>query len=213
MNMPDPKFLAAQLRRPSGEAARDVAERMSEHNQKLILQTYALFAPQAGEQLLEVGPGNGAYLEQLVQATAPGGHVRTLDYSLDMLRQSAELNQNFVAAGQLEIVQGNIASPPFANRMFDGICSINTLYFWEDPAGCLYECLRVLKPGGRLALGFRSKQAVANLPYTRHGFTLYSPGEAVSLLESSGFELMGLQRQSDAEVDAVSVLAVKPGKS
>ena len=44
---------------------------------------------------------------------------------------------------------------PWPDRSFDKACAVHTIYFWPQPARDLAEIYRVLRPGGRLVLGYR----------------------------------------------------------
>lgn len=205
---------AAQLRKPTGEQAPEIAERMEQSNQALILQAYAILAAQTGEQILEVGPGSGKFLEHLITAVGETGLISALDYSPEMVQASQINNQRWLEAGRFRILEGQLSAMPFADQSFDALCSNNTLYFWDDPTACLTEIRRVLKTSGRLVLGFRSRQSVSKLEFTQHGFTLYSPAEACSLLEAHGFEILHLIRswptvREGQPIDAIALMARK----
>ncbi len=45
-------------------------------------------------------------------------------------------------------------SLPFDNDSFDKALAINSMQVWPDAAAGLREIRRVMKPGGKLALGF-----------------------------------------------------------
>jgi hypothetical protein len=65
---------------------------------------------------------------------------------------------------------------------------VNTLYFWSEPVRDLGEIRRVLRPSGRLVLGFRdsSDAAVASFPSPTYRFR--SAAEVSGLLARTGFE-------------------------
>lgn len=48
---------------------------------------------------------------------------------------------------RFELYDGSVF--PFGDEGFDRLFTVNTIYFWEDPAHTLSEVHRVLKPGGR----------------------------------------------------------------
>ena len=52
-----------------------------------------------------------------------------------------------------DLREGGLDSLPFGDGSFDVVLSINALQFAADPAGALAEVHRVLRPGGRLAIG------------------------------------------------------------
>ena len=74
-----------------------------------------------------------------------------------------------------ELRQGNVTSLPYADGKFDKAFAVNVHYFWEDPLAALRETKRVLKPGGRMALGFIDKEGFKKQEFTQTGgFTLYN---------------------------------------
>ena len=64
---------------------------------------------------------------------------------------------------------------------------MNTLYFWAEPVRDLREIRRVLRPEGRLVLGFRdrSDEALASFPSPTYRF--HSASEVAALLAVAGF--------------------------
>jgi ubiquinone/menaquinone biosynthesis C-methylase UbiE len=55
-------------------------------------------------------------------------------------------------AANVEYVRGDASDLPFRDATFDAVCCFAALYLIEDPYGALDEIVRVLKPGGRVAL-------------------------------------------------------------
>jgi SAM-dependent methyltransferase len=54
--------------------------------------------------------------------------------------------------GRVEIQQGSVSCLPFPGSLFDLVTAVNTHNYWPDLAGDMQEILRVLKPGGKLAI-------------------------------------------------------------
>jgi ubiquinone/menaquinone biosynthesis C-methylase UbiE len=50
--------------------------------------------------------------------------------------------------------QGSVDRLPFADATFDKALAINSMQVWPDAVAGLRELCRVLKPRGRIALGF-----------------------------------------------------------
>ncbi|HEU4551524.1 MAG TPA: hypothetical protein VFS25_01760, partial [Chitinophaga sp.] len=73
-------------------------------------------------------------------------------------------------------------------------------YFWQEPLQLLANIKQVLKPGGRLAIGIRSKAFMEQLPFTQYGFTLYDAGKATTLLQEAGFALQQVVEEKEEVV-------------
>jgi SAM-dependent methyltransferase len=81
------------------------------------------------------------------------------------------------------------AGYPTLITSFDKVLCVHTIYFWKEPIKDFGEMFRVLRPGGRLVLGFRAmsdKGSTSDFPETVYAF--YSIQEVSTLLESAGFE-------------------------
>ena len=74
-------------------------------------------------------------------------------------------------------------------RSLDAILTVNTLYFWPDPAAGLAELYRVLGPGGQVAIATVTKATMQSLPFVTQRFTLYDDTEIATLVENAGFDV------------------------
>jgi SAM-dependent methyltransferase len=104
-----------------------------------------------------------------------------------MVRQAERRFRREVAGGRMEIRRGKVEALPFDDGRFDRVVSVNTIYFWPDPAAAASELRRVLRPGGRVVLALRPKEQMEKLPTSRHGFRLFSETDLTELLKGAGF--------------------------
>ncbi len=65
--------------------------------------------------------------------------------------------------------------------------SVNSLYFWPDPAAALAELARVVNPGGPHAIAVEPPAELRKWPGHRHGFRLFEVAEVKALMEGAGF--------------------------
>ncbi len=122
-----PEALAAQLRRPAGADAEATGARMNEANAAVNRRAIALLGVAAGQAVLEIGPGNGAFVPELLIST--GSRYVGLDWSPEMVAAAQRRNAQAVAAGRARFVEGDAAALPFRDAAFDRVLSVNTLYF------------------------------------------------------------------------------------
>lgn len=101
----------------------------------------------AGDRVLDVGCGPGNFTRTFA-AAAPDGLTVGLDASASMLDRAMQEEQ----ASNLAYVRADAADLPFADGTFDAICCFAALYFIGDPHRAIDEIVRVLAPGGRVAL-------------------------------------------------------------
>ena len=184
--MVDMEILAAQLRQPTGELGLKVAQNMNESNGAISREAARLLNLSSTSNLLEVGMGNGGFAAEWLAAN-PNLHYTGADFSETMVEEATRLNAEHIAAGRARFVLADAAALPFADGEFDRILTANTLYFYSDPSAVLAEYYRVLAPGGRLVLAIRSEDTMKHMPFTQHGFTMYSRPALEALFKASPF--------------------------
>ncbi|WP_459890605.1 class I SAM-dependent methyltransferase [Halostagnicola bangensis] len=105
-----------------------------------------------GERVLDVGCGTGSALLELSRAVAPDG----LAIGLDLAPGMCQTARDRLTAADLEpdIVQGDGATLPFADGVFDALFASFVLELFDTPAvrPVLSEWSRVLASDGRLCI-------------------------------------------------------------
>lgn len=187
----DPRRLASQLRRPGGHEAAHVAENMNRANETINHRCIDALAIEAGNTVLEIGPGNGAFAGRIV-ASAPGVHYTGVDWSHAMVAEAEHRNRNLVSNKQARFHQGCAERLPFPTATFDRILSVHTLYFWDPPEQAVSEIRRVMKAGARLCLAFGTRDFMRDLPFTDYGFRLPETDAVCHQLTNAGFTLQAI---------------------
>jgi SAM-dependent methyltransferase len=110
-----------------------------------------------------------------------------IDPSEVMVRLARRRLRSWIEAGRAEVSLASSAQIPHPDRRFDATLAVHVVYFWDDPLADLREIHRVLRPGGRLLLGYRPRDAetLASLPATV--YTLRTVDDVERLLEQGGF--------------------------
>jgi len=107
-----------------------------------------------GMKVLEIGCGSGAYTPFFARAVGPEGTVAALDIQPEMLAQiAAKLakpeNQDI---HNITLHEASAYELPFEDNSLDLVYMITVFQEIPDRARTLTEVLRVLKPGGYLAI-------------------------------------------------------------
>jgi sarcosine/dimethylglycine N-methyltransferase len=79
-------------------------------------------------------------------------HVTGIDLTEAFCKAADELNRATALTGRITIVHGSATALPFADRTFDRAYSHNVIMNISDKGAFYREAMRVLKPGGVLAL-------------------------------------------------------------
>ncbi|WP_063693469.1 class I SAM-dependent methyltransferase [Bradyrhizobium stylosanthis] len=103
-------------------------------------------APPAGLRWIDIGCGNGAFTELLVERCSPV-EVQGIDPSAEQLAFARTRPSARVARFQ----QGDAMALPFADGSFDAAVMALVLVFVPDPAKGISEMARVVVPGGTVA--------------------------------------------------------------
>jgi ubiquinone/menaquinone biosynthesis C-methylase UbiE len=99
-----------------------------------------------GDEVLDVACGPGNFSRAF--AAADSGLVVGLDASSAMLARAVHETR----ADNVAYVRGDASALPFRSGAFDGVCCFAALYLIERPFLAIEEIVRVLAPGGRVAL-------------------------------------------------------------
>jgi SAM-dependent methyltransferase len=190
--------LASQLSHPNGEKGSEIAQMMNEPNIGMSKNAIINLELTSGDAVLELGHGNAGHLEFLF-SQAGSIHYTGLEISVLMNEEALQMNHDFAASGQASFVLYDGGQLPFESGTFDKLFTVNTLYFWKDPAAILAELSRVLKPNAVFSLTFAHRSFMETLPFTPFGFTLYNPDEVMKLIEKSSFRLT----REDAQTEVV----------
>ena len=119
---------------------------------------FALLPELKGSLVLEVGCGSGNITEALASR---GAQVVGLDLSAPML---AAARRRVKPEGfSPPLIRGQARALPFPGNSFDGVISVLALDYMADRPGALAEMVRVLRPGGFLALALLNRYSLWTL--------------------------------------------------
>src|SRR5258706_11151622 len=106
---------------------------------------------QPGQTVLDLGSGAGLDCLLAVQKVGPDGRVIGVDMTPEMIER-AQNNAKRVNATNVEFRQGYLEELPVESNTVDVIISNCVINLAPDKAKVFTEAIRVLKPGGKLAV-------------------------------------------------------------
>ncbi|AYN05363.1 class I SAM-dependent methyltransferase [Flavobacterium sp. 140616W15] len=188
--------IASQLKKPEGEKGIEMANMMHETNINMTLSSIQNLHISQGDIILELGHGNAAHLEYLMEQST---HLKYygLEMSELMFQEARQINRNYVSQKQafFSLYEGNVI--PFPDTHFNKIFTVNTLYFWKEPVAFLLEIYRVLDKKGIFSLTFAQESFMKKLPFTEFEFELYNTEKVEKLISQTLFKVIKIENQTE----------------
>ena len=151
--------------------------------------TVAALLLRPGDVVLDVACGPGNFTAAFAAAVAPTGRAIGVDLSAPMLARARATN----APAGATYVRGDATRLPFPDGSLDAVNCYAALYLIPEPYAAFDEMLRVLRPGGRIAVmtsrespyaWFRPAQAAA---LGASGLRMFGTDEFTGRLRAAGF--------------------------
>ena len=98
----------------------------------------------ASDNVLDVGCGSG-WLSRRIGKTVSEGRLVGMDISDEMIRIA---RRNSADQHNLMFIVGEVAEIPWQPDFFSHVISVESAYYWPNPAAGIKEIFRVLRPGG-----------------------------------------------------------------
>jgi ubiquinone/menaquinone biosynthesis C-methylase UbiE len=127
-------FFSKQARKPTGLFGRLVMSAIFDvGNARLNRFVNEVMSVRADDHILEIGFGTGRLIHKMAKQI-DGGLIEGVDFSRTMVSIAKRRNRKHIAKGKVNIARGNFDEMPYKKEEFNKVCSVNTIYFWTDPA-------------------------------------------------------------------------------
>jgi ubiquinone/menaquinone biosynthesis C-methylase UbiE len=162
--------------------------------------------PPKQSHLLDIGSGIGGPARYF--ASTFGCHITGIDLTPDFVIAATEISALCNLDSLLTFVEADAATAPFAANMFDHAYSFYVGMNLADKPKVLRECLRVLKPGGRVLwteVTNASGDPHYPLPWSRNpeGSHVQTRETLVAFFETAGFEILSVDDETSAHLELV----------
>lgn len=175
------------MRKPQGKLGNIQLKSMNKEHTPVSLWGLKHLNIKSDDVILDIGCGGGININRMAEKAKK---VYGVDYSIESVKLSREVNEKLIREGKVEIHEGNVKNLPFENDTFDIVTAFETVYFWPDIEKCFGEVKRVLKPGGTFLIGMESNGS-DNLimKFWKHfiDMELYTDEEITSFLQNNNF--------------------------
>jgi SAM-dependent methyltransferase len=144
------------MRKPEGKLGNIQLKSMNKEHTPVSLWGLKHLNISPKDIILDIGCGGGMNINRMAQAAKK---VYGVDYSIESVNLSKEVNEEYIKQGKVEIYEGNVLNLPFEDNSFDIVTAFETVYFWPDVIKSFGEVKRVLKPGGMFLIGCEANGA------------------------------------------------------
>ncbi len=175
------------MRKPQGKLGNIQLKSMNKEHTPVSLWGLKHLNINPEDIVLDVGCGGGININRMAKDAKK---VYGIDYSIESVKLSREVNEKLIDNEQVEIHEGNVKDLPFEDDTFDIVTAFETVYFWPDIEKCFGEVKRVLKPGGTFLIGMESNGSDNFImKFWKHfiDMELYTDEEITSFLQNNDF--------------------------
>lgn len=204
------KFLASQLRQPSGWFGQQIVSRILNRDNASMnnLAFRMLNLESKGDRVLELGFGGGYLLNKILQS--PGVEfVVGVDVSSEMVEFCKKRFSSQIKAGKLKLNYNNTVNLTNFDCNFTKICTVNTIYFWSDVKQTLIQLHQILEERGSLVICFNSKEFLKKTTLPKHGFRVYDTEEVKKMMKRVGFKNINWIVNSEPKQQFVCIVGEK----
>ncbi|MBO6123197.1 MAG: class I SAM-dependent methyltransferase [Methanobrevibacter sp.] len=177
----------SNMRKPKGKLGNIQLKSMNREHTPVALWNLKHLDVKQDDIVLDIGCGGGININRMAQNAKK---VYGIDYSIESVKLSREVNREYETQGKVEILEGNVESLPFNDDTFDIVTAFETVYFWPNIEKSFGEVKRVLKPGGIFMIGMESNGSdnlAMKISQKLIDMTVYNDDELTTFLKNNDY--------------------------
>lgn len=183
------KNYVSQTRKPEGKLGKMMLNGMNSGHAKMADWGLSHLKTISPERFVELGCGGGRNAGELLKKY-PKATGTAIDYSELSVATASEYNRDHIAAGRLEVKQGDVSALTLPDNSYDLATAFETIYFWPGLEKCFSEVARTLKSGGYFMIVNESDGTdKASLQFEKiiDGMKCYTAEQITDALKAAGF--------------------------
>ena len=176
------------MRKPQGKLGNIQLKSMNKEHTPVSLWCLKHLNIKDEDTVLDIGCGGGMNINRMAENAKK---VYGIDYSIESVKLSREVNEKLINEGKVEVMEGNVINLPFEDNTFDIVTAFETIYFWPDIEKSFGEVKRVLKPGGIFLIGMETNGSDNRIMKFWNHFIdmeMYTDNEITSFLENNEYK-------------------------
>lgn len=205
-----PKYFANQMRQPSGWFGKWLLRPLwNRRNIRLNDVTLDCLELKETDRVLEIGFGGGFLLGRM-SLKLTRGLTAGLDASPVMVEAFKKRNLKALDEGKMDVRLGKAEKPPFSDGTFDKICSVNSIFYWNDARKAIWQFYRILRKPGRLVLTFTRSEDLKHKNFVKQGgLKPFTEQEVRQMMTEAGFRDIRAVQNRDRHREFITLTGQK----
>lgn len=179
-----------QTRKPEGKLGKIMLNGMNSGHAKMADWGMSYLGNISPQKIIDIGCGGGRNIGELLKRYS-GANATAVDYSELSVDKAKEYNKNFIQAGRLKVIQGDVSSLNIKEKSFELATAFETIYFWPGLEKCFREVAKVLSDDGYFMIVNESDGTDAtSLKFEKiiDGMKCYTTKQIRDALVAAGFQ-------------------------
>lgn len=203
------QYIAKQLSNPTGVIGKYLLGHLWNRRNKVLNDvTIEKLRVQEDDRILDIGFGGGYLITQLLPLISKGV-VAGIDISSVLVERCQGRYRKEIFAERIDIRAGQAEDLPFPDNTFTKVCSVNSIFFWNDLQQGINEIFRTLQNNGCIVLTFTKKQDLEKRGFNQKIVTPYHEEDILEKMTNVGFRKNVIEHYKDRHRELLCMIGEK----